>query len=123
LQLAVRGRLVPQDPADEPASALLERIAKEKARLVKEGKLRNEKPLAPIKPEEVPFELSEGWAWTYLGTLASLINGDRGKNYPSRSHFVDSGVPFINAGHLVRGEVSLEEMNYISEERFRLLRS
>ncbi|MBF0417080.1 MAG: restriction endonuclease subunit S, partial [Magnetococcales bacterium] len=55
LQLAVQGKLVHQDPNDEPASVLLKKIAKEKARLVREGKMRPPKPLPPIKPEEVPF--------------------------------------------------------------------
>ena len=61
LQLAVRGKLVPQDPNDEPASVLLERIAAEKARLVKEGKIPKPKPLPPVGEDEVPFEVPEGW--------------------------------------------------------------
>jgi len=70
LHLAVRGKLVPQDPADEPASELLKRIAKERARLVKEGKIRAGKPLPPVGAEEVPFEVPEGWVWCRLQTLA-----------------------------------------------------
>lgn len=67
LQLAVEGKLVPQNPADEPAAVLLERIAAEKRRLVKEGKIRKAKPLPPV--EEVPFEAPEGWVWTKLGSI------------------------------------------------------
>lgn len=61
LQLAVMGKLVPQDPNDEPASELLKRIAQEKAQLVKEGKIKKQKPLPPISDEEKPFELPDGW--------------------------------------------------------------
>jgi type I restriction enzyme S subunit len=63
LQLAVRGKLVPQDPNDEPACVLLERIAAEKARLVKAGKLPKPRPLPPVSEDEVPFEVPEGWVW------------------------------------------------------------
>lgn len=69
LQLAVMGKLVPQDPADEPASVLLERIATEKARLVKEKKIKKEKPLPAISEDEKSFELPHGWEWCRLGSL------------------------------------------------------
>ena len=69
LQLAVMGRLVPQDPKDQPASELLKEIEAEKRRLVKAGKIKQPKPLPPIKPEEVPYELPRGWEWVRLGEL------------------------------------------------------
>lgn len=70
LQLAVMGKLVPQDPNDEPASELLKRIAQEKVQLVKDGKMKKQKPLPPISDEEKPFELPDGWEWCRLGELA-----------------------------------------------------
>lgn len=73
LELAVRGKLVPQDPNDEPASVLLERIATEKAELVKLGKIKKPKPLPEISEEEKPFELPVGWEWVRLGTLFNSI--------------------------------------------------
>jgi type I restriction enzyme, S subunit len=73
LQLAVMGRLVPQNPDDPPASELLKEIKAEKQRLVKAGKIKKPKPLPPIKPEEVPFELPQGWEWVRLGDV-SLSN-------------------------------------------------
>ncbi|ECH9428325.1 restriction endonuclease subunit S [Salmonella enterica subsp. enterica] len=72
LELAVRGKLVPQDPNDEPASELLKRIAAEKAEQVKQGKIKKPKPLPEISEEEKPFELPAGWEWTTLNTLAEI---------------------------------------------------
>src|SRR5690606_5863126 len=73
LELAVRGKLVPQDPEDEPASELLKRIQAEKARLVKEGKIKKEKALTEIGEEEKPFQLPQSWEWTTLPTV-SFVN-------------------------------------------------
>ncbi|EFH6810607.1 restriction endonuclease subunit S [Escherichia coli] len=72
LELAVRGKLVPQDPNDEPASELLKRIAAEKAELVKQGKIKKQKPLPEISEEEKPFELPEGWEWATLTRIAEI---------------------------------------------------
>ena len=74
LQEAIEGRLVPQDPNDEPASVLLERIREEKKRLVKEGKLKK-KDLEekPISEDEIPFEIPESWEWVRLKSLVSVL--------------------------------------------------
>lgn len=76
LQEAIEGRLVPQDPNDEPASVLLNRIREEKKRLVKEGKLKK-KDLeeTPINEDEIPFDIPDSWEWCKLGTIAALIGG------------------------------------------------
>ena len=74
LQLAVRGKLVPQDPEDQPASVLLERIAEEKARLVKTNDLRTQKALPPVKAAECPYQVPHNWAWCRFGS--SHINRD-----------------------------------------------
>ncbi|MCX6178856.1 MAG: restriction endonuclease subunit S [Chlorobiales bacterium] len=75
LQLAVMGKLVPQDPNDQPASELLKEIEAEKLRLVKAGKIKPQKPLPEIKSEDVPYELPVGWKWVRLGELIELISG------------------------------------------------
>lgn len=76
LELAVRGKLVTQDPNDEPASELLKRIAAEKAELVKQGKIKKQKPQPEISEDEKPFELPEGWEWTRLGDIVKVSSGD-----------------------------------------------
>lgn len=75
LELAVRGKLVPQDPNDEPASELLKRIAAEKAELVKQGKIKKQKPLPEISEDEKPFELPVGWEWVTLATIGEIVGG------------------------------------------------
>ena len=118
LQEAVQGKLVKQDPKDEPASELLKRIKSEKA---KSGK--KEKPLPPIKPEEIPFAIPESWVWCSFGELAELINGDRGKNYPNREEYVKNGVAWINTGHIEPdGTLTTKEMYFITEDKYNSLR-
>ena len=68
-------------------------------------------------------EFPDGWYLAELGELGKFINGDRGKNYPSKNDFTITGVPFINAGHIQDGIICLGSMNFISEESFSLLGS
>lgn len=123
LQLAIQGKLVEQDKNDEPASELLKRIKEEREKLIKEKKIRKQKPLPEIMEEEKPFEIPESWEWVRLGEVTQFINGDRGRNYPSRRELVETGIPFINAGHLNDSEIELINMNYITDEKFESLSS
>lgn len=124
LQLAVMGKLVKQDPNDEPAAKLLERIAKEKAQRIKEGKIKKQKPLPAITDEEKQFELPSGWEWCKFGLLSEFLNGDRGKNYPNKNEYVETGIPWINTGHIEpNGTLTTESMNFITKEKFDSLRS
>ncbi|UFQ96933.1 restriction endonuclease subunit S [Pseudomonas wenzhouensis] len=103
LQLAVMGKLVPQDPSDEPASELLKRIAEEKARLVAEGKIKKQKPLAKISDDEKPFVLPTGWVWTRLGDISLTQTGTT----PSKSQpeLFGSDVPFIKPGDIYPNKI------------------
>lgn len=103
LQLAVMGKLVPQDPNDEPASELLKRIAQEKAQLVKEGKIKKQKSLSPISDEEKPFELPEGWEWSYLSDIGILARG-RSKHRPRNDPtlYADGTIPLVQTGDVAR---------------------
>lgn len=123
LQLAVQGKLVPQNPDDEPASVLLEKIKAEKARLVKAGKVKQGKPLPEITEEEIPFEIPESWCWVRLGDLVQLINGDRGKNYPSKEKLTEKGIPFISAVNLDGGKVSKSKLLCMTDKQYDLLGS
>lgn len=76
LTLAMRGKLVPQDPNDPPASELLKEIEAEKKRLVKEGKIKAPKPLPPVTEKEKPYALPEGWEWVRLGAVGNIFNGN-----------------------------------------------
>ena len=94
LQLAVRGLLVPQDPTDEPASVLLQKIRTEKDHLIAQGKIKRDKPLQPITDEEKPFELPKDWQLTRLGALMELISGQHlGPNEYVEG--LDGGIPYL----------------------------
>jgi type I restriction enzyme S subunit len=112
-QLAVQGRLVRQDPKDEPASVLLEKIKAEKARLVTEGKLKKDKPLPAIKPGEVPYELPEGWEWVRLESFLSTSSGGT----PNRAvgEYYKGDIPWLKSGELKDGVIHSSE-EYITQK-------
>ncbi|MBJ4954089.1 restriction endonuclease subunit S [Salmonella enterica subsp. enterica serovar Goldcoast] len=116
LQLAVMGKLVPQDPNDEPASELLKRIEQEKAQLVKEGKIKKQKPLPPVSDEEKPFELPEGWEWCRLGECIHLISGQHLKPDEYSESEIDGSIPYIT-GPAEFGDVSPVFTKYTTERR------
>lgn len=80
LREAMQGKLVPQDPNDEPASVLLEKIKAEKERLIKEKKIKKQKPLPPISEDETPFTIPENWVWCRLGELIYDTEGGKSPN-------------------------------------------
>lgn len=116
LQLAIQGKLVPQDANDEPASVLLERIKAEKQKLINEKKIKKEKPLSEITEEEKPFEIPESWEWCRLGDLFLHASGKQ-----QSSSNKDAGTPqkFITTSNLYWGRFELENvktMNFTDEE-------
>jgi len=109
LDLAIHGKLVPQDPNDEPASVLLERIRAEKERLIKEGKIKKGKKSAKTSDKpHYPFELPKGWVWTTLGEIGSWQSGAT----PSRMNkdYYGGNIPWLKTGDLNDGTIT-----YISE--------
>jgi len=105
LQLAVMGKLVPQDPNDQPASELLKEIEAEKQRLVKEGKIKKPKPLPPIKLEEVPYALPQGWDWVRLGSVGSFERGKSKHRPRNDKRLFDGGTyPFVQTGDVSRAK-------------------
>ncbi|MGL5498830.1 MAG: restriction endonuclease subunit S [Aeromonas sobria] len=111
LELAVRGKLVPQDPSDEPASVLLERIAAEKARLVKENKIKKEKPLPEISEDEKPFPLPVGWEWCRLEDVVDIQSGvTKGRKIINRDI---TTVPYLSVANVQRGYVDVSEVKSV----------
>lgn len=72
----MQGKLVAQDPNDEPASELLKRIKTEKEQLIKDGKIKKEKPLPKITKDEIPYDLPQGWEWVRLGNIIKISSGN-----------------------------------------------
>jgi len=113
LQLAVMGKLVPQDPNDEPASVLLERIAAAKEQLIKDKKFKKQKPLPPISEDEKRFGLPKGWEWCRVWDIAELItSGSR----DWAKYYSESGAIFVTMGNLARGDykLRLETIRYVA---------
>lgn len=108
LQLAVQGKLVPQDSNDEPAEVLLAKIREEKERLIKEKKIKKEKPLGEIGEEEKPFKLPKGWAWTRVGKLGITQTGTTPST--KNEEYFNGTVPFIKPA-----DISEKGINYENE--------
>lgn len=115
LQLAVKGRLVPQDPKDEPAAELLKRIRAEKERLVAEGKIKREKPFADISNDEYPHVLPHGWQWVRLNQLLSKI-GAGSTPLGGKEVYVSSGVKFLRSQNVWNEGLRLTDTAYIKPE-------
>lgn len=104
LQLAVMGKLVPQDPKDESASILLKKIAAEKARLIKEGKIKKEKPLPGISDDEKSFDVPAQWEWTRLGNLSANIH----YGYTASADHNNSGIRLLRITDIQNDSVNWE---------------
>src|SRR5260370_37853797 len=113
--------LVEEGGKEEPGAGLLKQIADSSATMVASGDARPAKKILGPKKNKRLFAIPKGWVWTNANVLWDFENGDRSKNYPSKDQLVKSGIPFVNAGHLVVGRVDLSEMNYISREKFQQL--
>ncbi len=137
LQWAIQGKLVPQDPNDEPASVLLERIREEKARLVKEKKIKRDKNESIIYrgednsyyekftatgevkciDDEIPFDLPNNWEWCRFSSIYwQLTDGTH-----STPKYTQSGIPFLSVKDMSTGKLSFTNTKFISEEEHKLL--
>ena len=114
LDLAIHGKLVPQDPNDEPVSVLLERIKAEKERLIKEGKIkRTKRSKAACDKPHYPYELPEGWCWTTIEDVCSKIGSG---STPKGSNYSKEGIPFFRSQNVQNFGIVLSDIKYISEE-------
>ena len=138
LQEAVQGKLVSQDPNDEPAAVLLERIRAEKQKLIAEGKIKKNKHESVIFrrdnshyekrgaeeiciDEEIPFDLPENWQWVRFSNIAIFENGDRSSKYPVESDYVSDGVPFFGAKDMGEKYMDFDAVRFIGKEKFKQL--
>ena len=112
LQQAVEGKLCEQDPNDEPASVLLEKIKAEKERLIAEKKIKKQKPLPPISEEEKTFDLPKGWEWCRLGELVTSVTD--GPHYSPEYH--DKGIPFISGRNITLKGIDFSTAKFISPQ-------
>ena len=136
LQWAIQGKLVPQDPNDEPASVLLKKIRAEKARLIKEGKIKKDKKESIIYrgednsyyekfadgkmiciDDEIPFEIPQGWEWCRFSSIYwQLTDGTH-----STPKYTLSGIPFLSVKDMSTGRLSFSNTKFISEKEHKLL--
>lgn len=116
LQLAIEGKLVPQDPTDEPASELLKRIEAEREQLVKEKKIRKPSKLEPISEGEVPFEIPESWEWVRLNDVCNLIN----YGYTAKALQNDTGTKMLRITDIQNGKVNWDTVPYCEIEESKI---
>ncbi len=117
LQAAMQGKLTEQLPEDGDAADLLKEIAKEKSQLIKEGKIKKEKTLPPIAPEEIPFDIPENWVWARLGEILSVYGG---KRIPVGYSLTDNDTKhkYITVGDMKNGTVLTDKIKYVPVEVF-----
>ena len=119
LDLAIHGKLVPQDPNDEPASVLLERIKAEKERLIKEGKIKRSKKSAKTSDtphyENVPFEVPESWVWCKFQDCMDVRDGTH-----DSPKYTQEGYPLITSKDFKNGQFDFSKTRYISEVDYKL---
>ncbi len=131
LQWAIQGKLVPQNPNDEPASVLLERIRAEKAKLIKEGKIKKDKNESIIFrrdnshyeklngverciDDEIPFEIPKNWSWTRLGNVCKSVSDGDHQPPPQTKQ----GIPFLVISDVSQGKLSFENTRFVSQEYY-----
>jgi type I restriction enzyme S subunit len=111
------GKLVPQDPSDEPASELLKRIAAEKEQLVKDKKIKKQKLLPEITDEEKPYELPVGWEWVRFSFLSNEIATGPFGSMIHKSDYVNNGIPLINPSHMIESKIVEDTTISVTESK------
>ena len=114
LQYAVEGKLVQQNIHDEPASILYEKIIAEKENLIKQGKIKKEKPLPPITNDEIPYDIPENWKWVRLGEVCDVRDGTH-----DTPKYISNGIPLITSKNISNNTILFDNVKYISIEDYR----
>lgn len=127
LQDAVEGKLTKewrvQNPEVEPASELLKKIKAEKEQLIKEKKIKKDKPLLPITKDEIPFEIPECWEWCRMGSTGNVmtspfVDGPFGSSINTKRDYIESGVPVLRMMNVKPYRFKDDSMKYISQEKY-----
>lgn len=113
LRYAMEGKLVKQDPSDEPASELIKKIENKKAELIKEGKIKKSKKLPAITDDEKPFDIPDSWEWVRLDTVLDVRDGTH-----DTPKYVENGIPLITSKNISNGHLDFSNIKYISEKDF-----
>lgn len=113
LQYAMEGKLVKQDPSDEPASELIKKIENEKAELIKEGKIKKNKKLPAITDDEKPFDIPNSWEWVRLGSISSITTGKTPSK--SKSDFYGGDFPFIKPADIQNTFVNYDTKEFLTQ--------
>lgn len=121
LEYAVQGKLVPQNPHDEPTSLLLERIKAEKKQLIKEKKIKQDKPLPTIKEDEIPFEIPNSWEWVRLGEIVTIKGGKRVSNGYQLLTIPTLHI-YIRVSDMKNGTISDSNLHYLDENMYQLIK-
>ena len=117
LQAAIQGKLTEQLASDGDAETLYADIQKEKQRLIKEGRIKKEKPLPEITDDDIPFDIPENWKWVRLGTLLKFVSDGTHKT-PT---YVSNGIPFLSVQNISKGYFDFSKIKYISEREHKEL--
>ena len=111
LQMAIQGKLTDQRPEDGTGEELYHQIQEEKQRLIKEGKIKKEKPLPEITEDEIPFDIPERWKWVRMAEIIDVRDGTH-----DTPKYVTDGVPLVTSKNLVNGRIDIESAKLISHQ-------
>ena len=116
LQYAVEGKLVQQNIHDEPADMLYDKIIKEKENLIKQGKIKKEKPLPTITDDEIPYDIPNNWKWVRLGEVCDVRDGTH-----DTPKYISNGIPLITSKNISNNTILFDNVKYISIEDYRAI--
>ena len=127
LTLAIQGKLVPQNSSDEPAKRLIEKLRRDKERLIAQRKMRRPRKLPPIANSDIPYNIPDTWAWCRLGEIgnaldSAVVDGPFGQSINVKTDYVTEGVPVIRMVNVKPFRFVPDDLRFISEEKFSALR-
>ena len=123
LQYAIQGKLVEQRPEEGTGEELYQQIQAEKQRLIKEGKIKKEKPLAEIAEDEIPFDIPESWKWVRFSELMNAMSTGPFGSMLHKSDYVEHGIPLVNPANIVNGYIVASDKMMVSAETAKRLES